>query len=72
MKNLLNLEGVKALSKMEQKSIFGGLHDFMEEGGDGYLRCSDGWEGYVSSCSEWAMWHFCNENDHGSAVICVG
>lgn len=41
MKNLLNLDGVKALSKMEQKNVFGGLHNFELEGGSSQ-RCDNG------------------------------
>ena len=32
MKKLLKLDGVKALSKMEQKSVFGGETEFAEDG----------------------------------------
>jgi len=44
MKNLLNLDGVKALSKMEQKNVFGGLTYLMRDDGSctTTLNCNNG------------------------------
>ena len=44
MKNLLNLKGVKALKKQEQKTIQGGLYNCLpiEE-----YNCVVVWQGYV-------------------------
>ena len=62
MKKLMNLESVKTLNRVQQKSINGG--------NEVYMKCGDGVIVGGSSCSEWAMWHFCK--GHGDAVICVG
>jgi len=47
MKYLLNLKGVKALSKMEQKSINGGE---MSEGGSCTVTCNSGSQYSVPNC----------------------
>ncbi len=71
MKNLLNLDGVKALSKMEQKLVTGGLHELTHEG-QVVMTCGNGTVVTVEngSCSEWSMHYHCQGN--GDATICVG
>ncbi len=63
MNKLANMKGVRALNRMEQKSINGG--------GGATMTCKDGKVYEASSCSDCAMNHWCG-GSHGGAVICVG
>jgi natural product precursor len=60
LKNM-KLDGSTLLNSEQLKAITGGY----------YLRCGNGYStSAISSCSEWAMWYFCQGN--GGPVICVG
>ncbi len=67
LKNISNLG--KTLNKAEQKTISGGKRPSIQTG-DAYMICQDGTEVQATSCSEWAIDHFCGS--HGGLRICVG
>lgn len=73
MKKLVNLKGVKALGKAQQKSIFGGCGEEVEcegsggsgGGGEVYCGCSHGDNVWASDCSAYTCNDACNSNGNG-------